>query len=176
MDSLMDPDVVWGFQDESAQRISSRTARLWSIGKPVRRTNTDRINANIFGFYAIRGNSVAYFPEHSKTADMCGFLDAVRAANGDRKIVFILDNGPVHHLKAVLEHAEELDIHFVFLPPYCPQFNPIELVWKSIKRVVSGMFILERYQLIDVVRENFMKETSKTSYLEGWMRTFFNQA
>ena len=176
MDSLTDPDVVWGFQDESAQRISSRTARLWSVGKPVRRTNTDRINANIFGFYAVRGNSVASFPEHSKTADMCGFLDAVREANGDRKVVMILDNGPVHHLKAVLEHAEGLNIHFVFLPPYCPQFNPIELVWKSIKRVVSGMFILERYQLIDVVREIFMNETSKTSYLEGWMKTFFNQS
>ena len=176
MDSLMDPDVVWGFQDESAQRISSRTARLWPLGKPIRRTNTDRINANIFGFYAVRGNSVAFFPEHSRTADMCDFLDAVRRANGSRKVVLILDNGLVHHLKAVPEHAEELDIHFVYLPPYCPQFNPIELVWKSIKRVVSGMFILERYQLIDVVRENFMKETIKTSYLEGWMKTFFNQS
>ena len=107
---------------------------------------------------------------------MCDFLDAVREANGDRKVVMILNNDPVHHLKAVLEHAEELDIHFVYLLPYCPQFNPIELVWKSIKRVVSGMFILERYQLIDVVRENFLKETSKTSYLEGWMKTFFNQS
>jgi len=76
-------------------------------------------------------------------------------------------------LSAVPEHAEELDIHFVYLPPYCPQFIPIELVWKSIKHGVSGMFILERYQLIDVVRENFMKETRKTSYLEGWMKTFF---
>lgn len=89
----MDPDVVWGFQDESAQRISSRTARLWSLGKPIRRTNTDRINANIFGFYAARGNSVAFFPEHSRTADMCDFLDAVRRANGSRKVMLILDNG-----------------------------------------------------------------------------------
>jgi len=77
MDSLMDPNVVWGFQDESAQKISSRTARLWSIGKPIRRANTDRENANIFGFYAVRGNSVAYFPEHSKSQDMCDFLRAV---------------------------------------------------------------------------------------------------
>ena len=99
MDSLMDPDVVWGFQDESAQRISSRTARLWSLSKPIRRTNTDRINAKIFGFYAVRGNSMAFFPEHSMTADMCDFLDAVRRANGSRKVVLILDNGPVHHLK-----------------------------------------------------------------------------
>lgn len=172
----MDPDVVWGFQDESAQRISSATARLWSIGKPIRRTNTDRVNANIFGFYAVRGNSVAFFPEHSKKQDMCDFLDAVREANGDRKIVMVLDNCPVHHSTIVLEHANELNIQLLFLPPFSPQFNPIELIWKTMKRIVSGMFILERYQLVDVVRENFMKETSKTSYLGGWMRIFFNQS
>lgn len=173
MDSLMDPDVVWGFQDESAQRISSRTARLWSLGKPIRRTNTDRINANIFGFYAVRGNSVAFSRNIPGPRTCASSWMPFAKRTESRKVVLILDNGPVHHLKAVLEHAEELDIHFVYLPPYYPQFNPIELVWKSIKRVVSGMFILERYQLIDVVRENFMNETSKTSYLEGWMKTFF---
>lgn len=172
----MDPDVVWGFQDESAQRISTRTARLWSLGKPVRRTNSDRVNANIFGFYAVRGNSVAFFPEHSKAQDMCGFLDAVRGANGGRRIVMILDNGPIHRTKAVDAHARELGIELVFLPPYSPQFNPIELVWKSIKRAVSGMFILERYQLVEVVRESFMEETRKKSYLRGWMETFFNRS
>ncbi|MBR2255421.1 MAG: transposase, partial [Candidatus Methanomethylophilaceae archaeon] len=92
--------------------------------------------------------------------------------NGSRKVVPMPDDGPVHHLKAVLGHAEESDVRFVYLPPYRPQFNPIKLVWKSMKRVVSSMFILERHQLIDVVRESFMEETSKTSYLDGWMKTF----
>ena len=173
MDSLTDPNVVWGFQDESARGISTRAARLWSIGKPVRRINSDRVNANIFGFYAVRGSSVAYFPEHSKAPDMCSFLDAVREANGDRKIVMILDNGPVHHTKNVGEHAKELGIELIFLPPYSPQFNPIELIWKSIKRTVSGMFILERCHLIDVVKECFIQETRKISYIASWQTTFF---
>ena len=116
---------------------------------------------------------MAYFSEHSKSQDMCDFLRAVSAANGGRKIVMILDNGPIHHTKAVSQCADELDIQLIFLPPYSPQFNPIELIWKTIKRVVSGMFILERYQLVDVFQENFMKETRKTSYFDGWMRTFF---
>lgn len=171
----MDPDVVWGFQDESSQRISSRTARLWSVGKPTRKVNTDRVNANIFGFYAVRGNSVQLFPKGSKSQDMCDFLEAVREANGDRKVVMILDNGPIHHSTIVCERAAELDIDLIYLPPYSPQFNPIELVWKSVKRVVSGMFILEKYQLIEVVRETFIEETAKTSYIEGWKRTFFNR-
>ena len=107
---------------------------------------------------------------------MCDFLDVVRGASGDRKIVMILDNCPAHHSTVVTEHADELNIQLLFLPPFSPQFNPIELIWKTMKRIVSGMFILERYQLVDVVRENFMKEASKTSYLGGWMRIFFNQS
>ena len=176
MDSLTDPETVWGFQDESSQRISSRTARLWSLDKPIRRMNSDRINANVFGFYAMRGNSLACFPEGSKGTDMCNFLDAVRAANGSRKIVMILDNGPIHHTNIVKEHAEELGIQLIFLPPYSPQFNPIEFVWKAIKKVVSSMFLLERTHLINVVEEQFMKETKKISYAEGWLKTFFIQS
>ena len=105
---------------------------------------------------------------------MCSFVDAVREANGDRKIVMILDNGPVHHTKNVGEHAKELGIELIFLPPYSPQFNPMELIWKSIKRTVSGMFILERCHLIDVVKECFIQETRKISYIASWQTTFLS--
>jgi len=149
---------------------------VWSLGKPVRKVNSDRINANVFGYYAIDGVSVSMFPESSKTADMCAFLDAVRAANGDRKVLIILDNGVTHHAKAVVTKAAELDIVLVFLPPYSPQFNPIELIWKTIKARISGMFILYKEHLVDAVRTLFEQESAKQSYAEGWKRTFFNDS
>jgi len=111
------------------------------MGKPTRKVNSDRVNANIFGFYAMNGNSVATFPEMSKGPDMCSFLDEVRTANGSRKVVMILDNGRIHHTDIVTARATELDIVLVFLPPYSPQFNPIEIVWKTIKARISGMFL-----------------------------------
>ena len=46
--------------------------------------NTDRIKANSMGFYAIRGNSVIEFPQHSKAEDMCMFLESVRRWNDER--------------------------------------------------------------------------------------------
>jgi transposase len=174
LDPLIGKDFVWGFQDESAQRISARTARVWSVGKPVRRMNSDHINANVFGFYAINGRSVVSFPKGSKSADMCAFLDVVREVNGNSKVLMILDNGPIHRTKAVLAHAAELDITMLFLPPYSPQFNPIELIWKTIKARVSGMFLLYRDRLLEVVLETFMIESAKISYATGWMNKFFD--
>jgi len=40
-----------------------------------------------------------------------------------------------------MEFAKNIDIELVFLPPYSPHLNPIEYIWKSIKRIVSQTFI-----------------------------------
>ncbi len=166
-------EIVFGFPDESAQRISVRTARLWSLHKPTRKVNSDRINANVFGFYAIKGISVSYCPERSKAEDMCAFLDAVRAANGSKRILMVIDNGPIPHSSMVLEHAEKLDIRFIFLPPYSPQFNPIELIWKTLKARISGMFLLYRDHLVATVEELFAIESAKESYATAWQNNFW---
>lgn len=168
----MGEDFVLGFADESAQSINVSTCRVWSIGKPIRRANSDRTHTNTFGFYAMNGVSVIYQPDSSKTADMCRFLYAVRAANGDRKVVMVLDNGPIHRAGDTQAAAEILGIDLVFLPPYSPQFNPIESIWKTIKARISNMFLLHRDHLVATVQEIFEAESKKDSYFAAWKRTF----
>jgi len=98
----------------------------------------------VFGFYAINGISVSFFPERSRKEDMCRFLDRVRKANGEKRIVMILDNCPVHRSAVVTEHTAVLDIILLFLPPYSPQLNLIELIWKTVKRAISCAFCCTR--------------------------------
>lgn len=120
----------------------------------------------------MNGKSAIHQPESSKTADMCSFLYAVRGANGDRKVVMVLDNGPIHRATDTLATAKLLDIDLVFLPPYSPQFNPIESIWKTIKTRISNMFLLHRDHLIAAVQEIFEAESKKDSYFAAWKRTF----
>ena len=122
----------------------------------------------------MNGVSAIHIPDCSKSTDMCAFLYAVRKANGDRKVVMVLDNGPVHRSNAVRFTAEVMDITLVFLPPYSPQLNPIELIWKTIKARISNMFLLHRDHLVAAALELFMQESSKNSYLTAWKRDFFN--
>lgn len=165
-------DPIIGFQDESSPQTIANTVRLWSPEKPRMRKNTSRIKANASGFYAMNGNSVIEFPYSSKKEDMCSVLESMRRWNGERPIIMITDNFAVHRSKAVSEKAAELDIHLVFLPPYSPDLNPIEFIWKTLKRLISKTRIIDRPHMISMMEEQFRIETSKSSYFESWERKF----
>lgn len=54
----------------------------------------------------------------------------------DRPCVIVLDNYSVHHAKVVqaaLPTLATADIHFFYLPPYAPELNAIESLWRQIK-------------------------------------------
>ncbi len=48
----------------------------------------------------------------------------------------ILDNAPVHKSSEVVALLEEHKINYLYLPPYSPEFNPIELVWSKLKNFI----------------------------------------
>jgi putative transposase len=53
-----------------------------------------------------------------------------------RPCVVVLDNYSVHHSQAVKDELPNLtaaDIHFCYLPPYSPELNPIEPLWRQVK-------------------------------------------
>lgn len=52
----------------------------------------------------------------------------------DQPIYMVFDNAPYMHNKIVKEAATQLGIHLVYLPPYSPNLNLIERVWKYIKK------------------------------------------
>jgi transposase len=65
------------------------------------------------------------------------FVDQVAAASApDRPCVIVLDNYSVHHsqiVKEAIPALAERQITFCYLPPYSPELNPIEPIWKQVK-------------------------------------------
>jgi len=47
--------------------------------------------------------------------------------------VVILDNASIHKNEEVIAMIEETQASVLFLPPYCPELNPIEPIWAKIK-------------------------------------------
>jgi transposase len=52
------------------------------------------------------------------------------------EIVVFLDNVRYHHARIVRERLAHRRVRFVFLPPYSPNLNLIERLWKFVKKMV----------------------------------------
>jgi len=50
----------------------------------------------------------------------------------------IMDNASFHRKKVLKKMAEEVGCRVVFLPPYSPDFNPIEKVWANLKKFLRN--------------------------------------
>ena len=54
-------------------------------------------------------------------------------AKGD---IVILDNLPAHKVSGVRTAIEEAGARLIYLPPYSPDFNPIEMAFSKLKAVL----------------------------------------
>ncbi len=70
------------------------------------------------------------------------------------------------------ERASELNIELVFLPPYSPKYNPIEQIWKTVKREISKNFIVDKDELFWLIKDVFKREACKLSYARAWIKRF----
>lgn len=150
--------------DETSPQTTANTQRLLSFNKPRICKNTTKLKANTFGFYALNGNSIVDFKERSKKEEVCEFLMAIRSANPEKKIIVILDNFSSHRANDTVKCADDCAIALVYLPQYSPDLNPIEYIWKSIKRILSKNLIYEK----------FMKYSSQLSFAKKWIKKFLD--
>ncbi len=61
-------------------------------------------------------------------------------------ITIILDNARYQRCKVVTEKAAELGIELLFLPPYSPNLNLIERLWKFVKKQVLYSKYYEKFE------------------------------
>jgi transposase len=60
-----------------------------------------------------------------------------------KQIAIILDNASIHRSKKTKKYLERhKNIHLFYLPPYSPEYNPVEIFWRWIKPKVYGFTAL----------------------------------
>jgi putative transposase len=163
-----------GFVDESSQNINSNTQRVWSFKDLKTKRITAHLKANSIGCFMLNGHDSIMFPNQTKSEDFCQFLMDIRSRNSINRICLVLDNFATHKAKKVREKADELDIKLIYLPPYSPDLNPIEYLWKSIKRIISVSNIESKQELLDIVRDGFFGLTSNLSSARMWIPRFLH--
>lgn len=165
-------DVLVGFMDQCSPQSCANTMRVYSFGKAISVKDTTKYRANTFGFYAPGGVSIAVFMENSKKESICSFLDEIRKSNPKAKIALVLDNFPSHRANVTREKAEELGIALTFLPPHSPDLNPIEQIWRCLKREISTAFFRSEEEFLAIIRSAYSQLSKSLSFASNWFVKF----
>ena len=131
------------FGDEASFWLDGTLHRTWArIGKQPRvATFGMRQTAHIFGAVSLekRPRLLHQFAQRFNGATFLEFLEHL-VGRFRRKIFLVIDNGPCHNLDAVGKEwlaANRHRIELFRLPPYSPELNPIQGVWKTTKRTTT---------------------------------------
>ena len=123
-------------------------------------SNSGRKRINIIG--AI--NAVTYQPTTLITEDNCDkemikiFLEEIKKdyPKAD-KIYIFLDNARYSRNYDIYEYAKKLKIELMFLPPYSPNLNLIERLWKFLKKKIRKNKYYDTFEKFKTAVFDFFK-------------------
>jgi transposase len=116
------------------------------IKKGVRKeipANTGRSRLNLSGSIDVIKHNVVIQEDQTLNAESTiRFFQKIEEAYPDkRKIHVFCDNAPYYRNQAVKQYLKTSKISLHFLPPYSPNLNPIERLWKWMKeRVIYNTY------------------------------------
>lgn len=134
-DLLADPSCEIFFGDEAGFEGDPRTRQKWVKRgtRPVQGYHDGHLRRNVIG--AVNPSNaqlVSLIVPHCVTEVFPAFLDTMAAealAGKGKRIFLVLDNASWHKTKQLDWHH----IQPVYLPPYSPDFNPIDRLWQHLK-------------------------------------------
>ena len=91
---------------------------------------------NVLGFLNLNDTFFSLVIEGSVEATVLIAAFDAYCVQLQKPVLLVLDNAPVHHsvkFQAARQRWEEQGLYLLFLPPYSPELNLIEIVWRKIK-------------------------------------------
>lgn len=129
------------FQDESRFGLFTRNGKMITAKgvQGICNYHHEFKNMYLFGaFSPITGDAFLLELPECNTDMFQLYLNNFAEQKPDELKIVFLDNGAFHKAKRLIIPA---NIILVFIPPYSPELNPAELVWKFLKaRIVNKTF------------------------------------
>lgn len=109
---------------------------LWSLTRVFIQAPAGRQRFNVLGaLNAITHELITVTNDsYITSSEVCQLLHQVAALNLERPITLFLDNARYQRCALVQTCAASLNIELCFLPPYSPNLNLIERLWKFVKK------------------------------------------
>ena len=80
--------------------------------------------------------------------------------------IVVMDNLSAHKNKETLALLEAVGTEALFLPPYSPDLNPIEMMWSKVKSILRKLEPRDPEEIIEALAEALSKITPQNAL--GW--------
>ena len=130
------------FLDESG--VTTQMTRLWGRAIRGQRITEATPQAHwkvltILGAIGVRGMVAAMTIESATDGDVfLTYLEQILCPKLQPGDLVILDNLSAHKVAGVRELIEATAAELLYLPPYSPDFNPIEMAWAKLKQLLRA--------------------------------------
>jgi transposase len=137
--------IYWA--DEMGIQSQDNRGKMYGLKgkKPVIKKPGSRFKCNMLAAISPQGHmNWTVYQDNFTGHKFIEFLKrVVRQAN--QKVFMIVDNHRAHHSKAVRAYIKknESQIALFYLPPYCPELNPQELVNQEVKANANNFKVLK---------------------------------
>ena len=133
--------VVFG-GDEMIVTTQTTTQKVWlpKNKKTFIEASNERQKRCIYGFLDLEtGKQHAFKTSFTNSSTTCDILQKLMEIYPDKKIVIVWDNAPWHRSKEVREFLSKHPGKFQLyaFPPYFPDENPQEHVWKAARAAIT---------------------------------------
>ena len=131
-----EPDTVILCEDEMVLTNATTLQKIWlprGEYPPVLEINTTRQRQSFYGFLNLKtGQQHTFVTDRQNMLVTAEILTKVRSLYPTQKLVIFWDNAGWHKGSKAQEWiAEDGNTETVYFPPYTPDFNPQEHVWKA---------------------------------------------
>jgi len=152
--------------------------QTWSpVGvQPRVPTRGERKTAHIFGAISLEADFFWYAVSVFNGHTFHEFLQRLVTHYADKKVLLVMDNGPCHWLDETGKRwlsENESKIQLFRLPPYSPEFNPVEGCWKATRRLATHNRHYPTVEARDAaLKEAFASFETDPAKVDGYVRRY----
>lgn len=109
---------------------------VWCFERLFLKSSSGRSRYNVLGAYSVKGTELITITNNAyiNSDTLVELLTTINQLHSEIPVTLVMDNARYQRCKKVMDQAKEFGIELLFLPPYSPNLNLIERLWKFTKK------------------------------------------
>jgi transposase len=156
-------DVHLFFCDAAHFVLQPFLCSMWCAFRVFIRASAGRNRINVLGAVNAITKEVVTMTNttYITSTTLIDFLKLLKEKYADKPIAIVLDNARYQHCFLVTTFAKSIGVHLLFLPPYSPNLNIIERLWKFTKKEILYGKYYDKPKLFHQAIQNFFDQINQ---------------